>query len=246
MISTPLRLPFFALLTGLAWALPLVSADEQQKAKPAPTSAAQVFKDLSITIEDNRQYLASMKKLRSYDERYRDSAEWKSFYFQLVGTGSSFVGRCGEAFAYFDRSQDHEQSQHVDADGLRGFESQDAMEAILELASQRQVLMINEAHHGPLHRAFTLRLLEGLYRKGFRYFAAETLASKDAQLQPRGYPTLRSGYYLAEPMYADLVRTALRLGYQVVPYEHEGSTSPMNSNEPPRRRISARACRLRI
>jgi hypothetical protein len=60
-----------------------------------------------------------------------------------------------------------------------------------------------------------------LYRKGFRYFAAEALTAKDGGLQARGYPTLKSGYYLHEPLCADMVRIAMQLGYQIVPYEYE-------------------------
>jgi hypothetical protein len=93
--------------------------------------------------------------------------------------------------------------------------------------------MINEAHHVPLHRAFTLQLLGGLYRKGFRYFAAETLSADDETLQTRGYPTLVTGLYTAEPQYADLVRTALRIGYEVTPYECDDSPSQQTENPIP-------------
>ena len=82
--------------------------------------------------------------------------------------------------------------------------------------------MINEAHHVPQHRVFTTRLLAALYRQGYRWFAAETLTAKDTDLNRRGYPTRQTGFYTSEPLYADLVRTALRLGYHVVAYEAEG------------------------
>jgi hypothetical protein len=76
------------------------------------------------------------------------------------------------------------------------------------------------------------RLLKGLYQKGFGYFATETLDVGDAGLQARGYPTLRSGAYIAEPMYADLVRTALNLGYRVTPYECVDSPPQDNTDNP--------------
>src|SRR4029450_7978201 len=52
----------------------------------------------------------------------------------------------------------------------------------------------------------------------------------DKTLQTRGYPTLKTGGYTAEPVYADLVRTALSLGYKVTPYECEDSPYPQNDN----------------
>ncbi|MGH9835707.1 MAG: hypothetical protein ACRD9Y_22030, partial [Blastocatellia bacterium] len=87
------------------------------------------------------------------------------------------------------------------------------------------VVMINEAHHVPQHRALTLELLPRLRRQGFAYFAAETLDEADTQLNARGYPTAQSGYYTAEPVHGELIRGALRLGYRVVPYEAQGAGS---------------------
>ena len=108
----------------------------------------------------------------------------------------------------------------------------DAVTAILDLATRHQVVMVNEAHHVPLHRAFTILLLEDLYKKGFRYFAAESLSEKDAYLQRRGYPTFDTGFYTHEPVYGDLVRIALRLGYTVVPYEYIAARPPAEANDP--------------
>jgi hypothetical protein len=84
--------------------------------------------------------------------------------------------------------------------------------------------MINEAHHVPQHRAFTLQLLYALRKQGFTYFAAEAF-SHDPQLSERGYPTRATGSYVSEPVFGDLVRTALRLGYKTVPYETESGDS---------------------
>jgi hypothetical protein len=82
------------------------------------------------------------------------------------------------------------------------------------------VIFINEVHHAAIQRVFSIRLLKILYDKGFRYFAAETLRP-DADLNNRGYPLISvTGEYTNEPVYGDLVRTALKLGYTVVPYEN--------------------------
>src|SRR6476646_12211948 len=107
----------------------------------------------------------------------------------MLGTENSHVGRYQKALECFDRRPGRKKkpAQLMSADQ---FEPCDAVAAILELADKHQVIMINEAHHVPMHRAFTVQLLEGLYQKGFRYFAAETLSADDAALQTRGYPTL--------------------------------------------------------
>jgi hypothetical protein len=113
-------------------------------------------------------------------------------------------------------------------DDLKGYKPVDALSALAHAAEAAQVVMINEAHHAPQHRAFTIDLLKALRRRGFTYFATETLYETDTQLNERGYPTAQTGYYTTEPVYGDLIRIALKLGFRVVPYEAQG---PRNSDE---------------
>ena len=96
-----------------------------------------------------------------------------------------------------------------------------AIDAIAELARGRKAVFFNEAHNVPLTRTLTLQLLERLRKEGFTHFAAETLYATDTGLARRGYPTRDSGFYTEEPIYAEMIRTALALGYTVVAYESE-------------------------
>jgi hypothetical protein len=102
---------------------------------------------------------------------------------------------------------------------LKDFRPVSAPEAIAEAAAARQIVIVNEAHHVPQHRALTVELLKKLKQKGFTHFAAETLFETDAKLNERGYPIKDTGAYINEPLYGDIVRTALKLGYKVVPYD---------------------------
>ncbi|HEY8327311.1 MAG TPA: hypothetical protein VIO59_02525 [Rhodanobacter sp.] len=96
----------------------------------------------------------------------------------------------------------------------------DAVDAIVGLATSRRIVMINEAHHDPHTRLLTLALLPRLRALGFTHFAAEALDEKDTRLARRGYPLVASGSeYLREPLYGDIVREAIRLGFVIVPYE---------------------------
>ncbi|HEX7770044.1 MAG TPA: hypothetical protein VF422_08440 [Dokdonella sp.] len=96
-----------------------------------------------------------------------------------------------------------------------------AVEAIAELAKGRQAIFFNEAHNVPLTRTLTVQLLQKLREDGYTHFAAETLYHTDGALQERGYPIEESGFYTVEPICAEMVRTALRLGFKVVAYESE-------------------------
>ncbi len=94
-----------------------------------------------------------------------------------------------------------------------------ATEVIAQLAKDRKVVFFNEAHNIVQTRSLTVRMLKTLREQGFDWFAAETLYETDKDLPKRGYPTAESGFYLQEPIYAEMVRTALDLGYHVVAYE---------------------------
>ena len=106
-----------------------------------------------------------------------------------------------------------------------GMHAQPALDAIASLARGRQAVFFNEIHHVPLTRTLTIELLARLREEGFDTFAAETLYASDDKLQARGWPVEGSGFYTDEPLCAEMVRTALRLGYRVVAYESEGRDS---------------------
>lgn len=102
----------------------------------------------------------------------------------------------------------------------------DAVDAITKLAVNRRIVMINEAHHDAHTRLLTLKLLPRLRSLGFNYFAAEAFVDTDPDLQSRGYPTKASGTeYLQEPLYGEIVREAIRLGFTLVPYDVESNVS---------------------
>lgn len=107
----------------------------------------------------------------------------------------------------------------------------DAAEAISTLAAQRRIVMVNEAHHDVATRRLTLELLQRLRAIGFTHFAVEALNADDRGLQARGYPTETSGYYINEPVFGEIVREALRLGYRIVEYEYRGTDKAQQARE---------------
>ena len=91
-----------------------------------------------------------------------------------------------------------------------------AIEAIVRAAEGHRVVIINEAHHAPRHRAFTHRLMLALREAGFTHFAAEAFSP---MLPANGLPRRETGYYVADPVFGDLVRQAVVAGYTLAPYE---------------------------
>jgi len=146
---------------------------------------------------------------------------------EQAAVASSFIGDYRAALQYVDRNAPAMPTiSKADSLYFLRFRPRNAREYILARAGGERIVMINEAHHVPLHRVFTLSLLAGLYKQGYRYLGAETLSEGDQGLAKRGYPvtsltdyTSNSGYYTAEPQYGNLIREALRLGFTVFAYD---------------------------
>jgi hypothetical protein len=111
-----------------------------------------------------------------------------------------------------------------------GWSGRNAVDVVTALAADRRIVLVNEAHHDARSRQLTLALLPRLRKLGFTHFAAEALGDDDPQLAQRGYPIAGSGTeYLREPLYGDIVREALRLGFILVPYD--GGTGSAQQRE---------------
>lgn len=112
------------------------------------------------------------------------------------------------------------------------WKSADAADVITQLAADRRIVLINEAHHNAHTRTLTLALLPRLRALGFNYFAAEALGDDDPHLMRRGYPIKNSGTeYLQEPIYGDVIREAIRLGFILVPYDSKVLDSQARDTE---------------
>lgn len=171
---------------------------------------------------DTTRYLAVNTELKNKEKTFLASKR-PSSYLQLLAVSSSQIGEYQEALLYFDKSYTYKDT--VEPSELDKYEPQNAMKFIESIADNNQAIMLNEGHNLAYNRAFAIRLLDMLYKKGYRYFAAETLDSNDKELDKRGYPAYgKTGFYTDEPVYGDLVRTALKIGYKVVAYEAEAET----------------------
>jgi len=108
-----------------------------------------------------------------------------------------------------------------------------ALSALSRIARDARILLINESHSFVETRAFAYRLLPILREQGYRYLALEALSPssarefepRDGGLRSRGYPidTVEAGFYLREPVYAEIVRSALQMEFQLIAYESDHS-----------------------
>jgi hypothetical protein len=102
--------------------------------------------------------------------------------------------------------------------------AEEAIRAIVEQARSKQVVLINEAHHVPMHRAFTQKLAQELRKIGYTYLAAETFnvdADGKVPLAAPGWAGFTTGTFTRDPVFAEFVNAALADGWKLVPYEKE-------------------------
>ena len=115
--------------------------------------------------------------------------------------------------------------------------SEPAKPHILNLAKESDILILNETHDLAYLRIFATELLEGLKEHGYSIFAIETLDIRDSLINQRKVPLRSSGVYSKEPLFGNLLRQALKLGYDLYPYE---CTPTDSSNGSSRDRVMAR------
>ncbi len=120
-------------------------------------------------------------------------------------------------------------------------EAADAIAAIVEASRGRRVVMLNEAHHVPMHRAFGARLVRALAAEGFTHLGVEALGNSAGEgwtnpaVRARR-PVVDAGFYTREPVFGSLLRGAFDAGLVVFPYE----TTDTAEGASPAGRINAR------
>lgn len=207
-----MRQRFFTTWIMLALAATCVEAHATQKVQ------RDLFAEMQPLTHELPRYTYFIKAMPELSEVDRLVAQ------QLLASSEDELGLYSEAVRDFPlRSRPPEKLVLPQA---ASWQAADAVDTITELARDRRIVMVNEAHHDAHTRELTLALLPRLRAMGFTYFAAEALDERDTALMKRGYPVTSSGSeYLHEPLYGDIVREAIKLGYVIVPYDSAGATA---------------------
>ncbi|WP_312550470.1 hypothetical protein [Massilia sp.] len=149
---------------------------------------------------------------------------------QLLGTARSMVGDTDGALAAVDaferRRQRYFPGTVRQMAQLENAAAEDAIAAIVREARSKRIVLINEAHQVPLHRAFAQRLAAELRKIGYSYLACETFNALGAQAaNEKRHIARNNGHYTAEPVFAGFVNAALADGWKLVAYEIEASAA---------------------
>lgn len=194
------------LAAAMACAAMLCTAHAQESGAPPPGEAAPTLMDVFALLNDGKVMpaLAMMERLAD---------DFTAFVAQFWAISGDVRG-ADSLFARIWTPPDLAQPDLSDAAAAP------ALDAILREAQGKRVVILNEAHHSPRHRAFSHRVMLALREAGFTHFAAETFCNGcEWELLENGAPTTRTGGYTADPVFGDLVRQAAAAGYRLVAYE---------------------------
>ncbi len=239
-----LTLGIFVVFCGLYGCANETVAAKDGQAAPAPeTSQADAFSRLNRISARSKLLHNPVAAYKLYLESYVHSdGLLHNLLGQVVAATESELGNYRQAIVDYPLGAPrlkHPPQPLPNRDRARAVA---AVDAITALARQRRIVMVNEAHHAAQTRLLTLQLLPRLRKLGFNYFAAEALDENDHDLQARGYPVHNSGTYVREPIYADMIRKAIRLGYHVIAYD----TTRKNSDPSQREQDQADHLRRRV
>lgn len=199
-----------------ALAIAILSVALAADAAPAGGDAAKdpvddFFKAFNAQPDTFAEYRFLTSPAVQQDARTRNMAS------QMLATHLSFLGRPVDAlraFPYRGNSAPQD-DRPMPSDWM----AVPASDWIAEQAEAYRVVMLNEAHHAPQTRVLTIALLQCLREKGYTHLAVEALLNDGTDPMPGGYPVRKTGIYTREPVFAELLREARRLGYSLLPYE---------------------------
>lgn len=167
-------------------------------------------------------------------EQHADFLDDTRGLIDLLRTMRSLSGDAAgttQASVWFDIASDTPQKYAAHAPLPEQATMENAVQAIVREAGQRQIVILNEAHHMPVHRVFAGKLAGELRKIGFSYLAAEAFVLT-IPLHPTAV-TQDMGFYVREPMYAGFVRSAMRDGWSFIGYD----TNPEAATQAERNRL---------
>lgn len=218
--DNPMRLkPALCLALAAAAALPLKAADQR-------FSHVQV--EMFRTLKQKPNDLARFDYLTKVAAFLSEGDQ--SLALQLLASTENELGLYNEAIRDFPLKS--QSIAHLALPSTNDWMSADAAEVVAKMAAGHRIIMVNEAHHDAHTRQLSIELLEKLKAQGFTYFAAEALGNGAEGMTTRGYPIFTDGSeYLHEPIYGELIRQAIRLGYKIVPYDSSSSDSATREHD---------------
>jgi hypothetical protein len=147
-----------------------------------------------------------------------ESAGTNSMNVQPLGWSLAILGRDDEVRSMDFMPQFERSKIKVDRDALNLNVSL-WREAIPEIASKHRIVMIMEDHFCSKHREMITAMLPIFRENEFVTYAAEGIGRTTPVLGAEDFPSNQTGFYTADPQFANLIRRAISLDFEVVGYD---------------------------
>lgn len=92
------------------------------------------------------------------------------------------------------------------------------LETLMSEAAKTQIVILNEAHIMPMHRAGVIGLVDALVTAGFTHYAYESFGEKITD-RPEPYIRADDVFYSNDPLHARLLRRLKARGVTLIAYE---------------------------
>ncbi|MEM7298799.1 MAG: hypothetical protein AAF391_11100 [Bacteroidota bacterium] len=148
-------------------------------------------------------------------------SQFESLAYQSLSWYNSYIGEYHRSLELFSNTLEPQGLQTDEFIDLSKYKAFSAKEEIVSKAKDYDFILINESHHKPQHRLFVHTILQSLYENGFQVLAVEGIGIEDTIFNTTKIPTKELGGLTMEPYFADLIRHALDIGYELLPYDYD-------------------------
>lgn len=149
-----------------------------------------------------------------------EGTQFESLAAQSLAWYFSYVGAYEKALQLYSKTLAPSSLSTTNFAPLQKYKKQNAVDYIAVQATDYDYLLLNEAHHKPVHRVFAASLLRQLKDQGYNTLAIEAIGIDDTLVNRIKIPDESLGGLTMEPNYASLIREALELGYYILPYDY--------------------------
>ena len=124
----------------------------------------------------------------------------------------NFIGRYKDLF----NCQMRKKSDAGASNTLQDYKPVAAVKHLEEVIQAQRLVFLNDSPIHPQTRILTKEALHVFAQKGFTHLAIEAFTNQNERIDRIGHPTINMGVYTDEPLFGELIREAIGLGFTIV------------------------------
>ena len=175
--------------------------------------------DTEAGRQENRRvaFMASGKKIvkKSLSEvNVAESDHSYDFSGNLSGFKYNFIGKYQKLW-----NCSNDQVAKGKHNPLKDFQAKDAKSYLREKAKENQFTFLNDSPMYPQTRIFAKSILKDYWDAGYRYLGVEAFTNLTEDYSRYSFPSINAGTLSDEPMFGEMLREALNLGFKLFSFQ---------------------------